>query len=223
MKSLTAEIFSWFHLSNVFLLFLSLLVNVGLVSWHFYTSLKYETRYDSLMADNQAIRTHIALLGEHGAIREIVMEKLPTVAPNDQAKIAFEIYEGSRRTGIPSWLILAIIETESGWKLDATSPVGAQGLMQIMPATGMAYARITGITVSNLQQLYDPVTNIRLCIQVLYDNHVASMMQGLSPQGDYTRALWMYNSGGKPGAGEEYARKVMSVAAPYQKRLRTSE
>jgi len=49
-------------------------------------------------------------------------------------------------------LVHAIIEIESGWRLDAESPKGAVGLMQLMPATAAAFG---------VRNRYDVRQNIR--------------------------------------------------------------
>lgn len=40
---------------------------------------------------------------------------------------------------VPSDLVVAIIEAESAWQPNAVSPKGAAGLMQLMPATAVAF------------------------------------------------------------------------------------
>jgi hypothetical protein len=45
------------------------------------------------------------------------------------------VAEASRRFGIPEAWIRAVMRSESGGDLNATSPKGAMGLMQVMPAT----------------------------------------------------------------------------------------
>ena len=58
--------------------------------------------------------------------------------------------------------VAAVIYSESHFNLSATSPVGARGLMQIMPRTGLGIARHLGEESSyNPAKLYDPETNIR--------------------------------------------------------------
>ncbi len=45
----------------------------------------------------------------------------------------------SRQYGIDAAVLRALIHAESGFRVDATSPKGAQGLMQLMPDTARAY------------------------------------------------------------------------------------
>ncbi|MEM7480642.1 MAG: lytic transglycosylase domain-containing protein [Acidobacteriota bacterium] len=47
-----------------------------------------------------------------------------------------EIVEAAERYDLDSLLVAAVIEVESGFLPHAVSPVGAVGLMQVMPATG---------------------------------------------------------------------------------------
>jgi soluble lytic murein transglycosylase-like protein len=203
------KLFGWLHATH-FVATLAIVVGGGFLAFIVYEA----TSAISEMRDEQrSIVAYVRLLREEAAVREIVVEKLPKLDIDAQARLAFEIYDGARRNGIPSWLILAIIDQESTWGLDATSKAGAVGLMQLMPATGIAYARMNGIPQS-IESFRDPVINVRLCIQVLADNYQASVLADRSPKGDYTRALWLYN-----GRGEDYARRVMEKASKYQKRL----
>ena len=61
------------------------------------------------------------------------------------------IEEASEETGIPVQLIDAVIRTESGYRVEAVSRAGAQGLMQLMPETA------TSVGVSDP---FDPRQNI---------------------------------------------------------------
>ncbi|MCX9111679.1 transglycosylase SLT domain-containing protein [Aeromonas veronii] len=59
-------------------------------------------------------------------------------------------------------LLYAISRQESALYPLAQSPVGARGLMQLMPATAKETASKLGVPYRNEQQLFDPTMNIRL-------------------------------------------------------------
>ncbi len=89
------------------------------------------------------------------------------------------ILDAARKYGLEPDLLAAVIAVESGYRTDAVSPKGAQGLMQLMPAT----ARELDVT-----DPLDPRQNIdagaRYLRQLLDDN-----------DGHYWRALAAYNAG----------------------------
>jgi soluble lytic murein transglycosylase-like protein len=105
-------------------------------------------------------------------------------------------------------LVKAIIANESGFNANATSNVGAQGLMQLMPGTA------AGLGVSNA---YDPAQNVwggTRYIKGLLDRF----------NGDVRKAVAAYNAG--PGAVEKYGgvppyaetqNYVQNVLASYEK------
>ena len=68
-------------------------------------------------------------------------------------KNAFDHYirQAAQTHGISEGLIKAVMHTESGFNVSARSPVGAQGLMQLMPATARRF---------NVSNAYDPQQNI---------------------------------------------------------------
>ncbi|WP_333608482.1 transglycosylase SLT domain-containing protein [Arsukibacterium sp.] len=67
-----------------------------------------------------------------------------------------DIQRSSDKANIAAAWAMAIARRESSFMTDANSPVGARGLMQIMPTTANYIAR-QPVTV---RQLYNPVTNI---------------------------------------------------------------
>ena len=61
--------------------------------------------------------------------------------------------------GVPREIVFAVINNESKFKPNASSPVGAVGLMQLMPQTAAEMARRAGMELTSLE---DPEQNIRL-------------------------------------------------------------
>lgn len=77
-------------------------------------------------------------------------------APPGEADIAGDVAEASQRFGIPEPWIWSVIRAESGGRIDAVSPAGAQGLMQIMPATWQALRARHGLG----SDPFDPRDNV---------------------------------------------------------------
>ena len=72
------------------------------------------------------------------------------------------IEANAHRYGIdPGW-VLGVIRQESAFIEDARSPVGAVGLMQLMPETGRRVARRLNIKIEGSHSLYNVDNNIRL-------------------------------------------------------------
>ena len=63
--------------------------------------------------------------------------------------------------GLPPYLVAGIIRQESAFDPRATSPVGARGLMQLMPATAREMSRKVGLPYAP-ESLYRPEVSIRL-------------------------------------------------------------
>jgi len=61
------------------------------------------------------------------------------------------VLAAARRHGVSADLVRAVIHAESGFRSDAVSPVGARGLMQLMPATAEAMG---------VSDVHDPRQNI---------------------------------------------------------------
>ncbi|MBI4023195.1 lytic transglycosylase domain-containing protein [Candidatus Berkelbacteria bacterium] len=95
------------------------------------------------------------------------------------------------------FLVAAVVYAESRYRPTATSPVGARGLMQLMPLTGGGIAKRLGDTQFTLDDLYDPATNIR------YGTYHLQGLMGRY-QSNVEAALVGYNGGG--GAGDRFAR-----------------
>lgn len=74
---------------------------------------------------------------------------------------AEEIGKYSKEFSIEPQLVAAVVFTESSGRADAVSPVGAIGLMQIMPTTGEWIAHKLDIDGYSEAMLYQPEINVR--------------------------------------------------------------
>ncbi|WP_396267493.1 transglycosylase SLT domain-containing protein [Ideonella sp.] len=85
------------------------------------------------------------------------------VAPEPVARIVQEAWHVGQKAGIEPTLILAITAIESSFNPFAQSPVGAQGLMQVMTRVHNDKYQAFGGKLA----AFDPVTNLRVGVQVL--------------------------------------------------------
>ena len=125
------------------------------------------------------------------------LSKKYRVAPEPLGALVAEAYEVGARTRLDPTLILAVMAVESGFNPFAQSPVGAQGLMQVM--TGIhsdKYENFGGRLAA-----FDPVTNLRVGVKVLQEciQRAGSIEAGLK---FYVGAAHLESDGG-------YAEKVL--------------
>lgn len=85
------------------------------------------------------------------------------VAPEPISRLVQEAWTIGQRAGLDPTLILAIMAVESSFNPFAQSPVGAQGLMQVMTRVhDDKYVAFGGVHAA-----FDPVANLRVGVQVL--------------------------------------------------------
>ena len=129
------------------------------------------------------------------------LSKKYRVAPEPLSALVVEAYEIGSRTRLDPTLILAVMAVESGFNPFAQSPVGAQGLMQVM--TQIHSDKYEGF--GGKLAAFDPVTNLRVGAKVLLDciQRNGSVEDGLRA---YVGAANLPNDGG-------YAAKVLAEHA----------
>ena len=87
------------------------------------------------------------------------------VAPEPLAALVAEAYDIGKQTKLEPTLLLAIMAVESSFNPFAQSPVGAQGLMQVMTTIHSdKYANYGGSHAA-----FDPKSNLRVGVQVLQE------------------------------------------------------
>lgn len=71
------------------------------------------------------------------------------------------VFDTASEQQVDPYLVFAIIRAESKYQTAAESPVGAKGLMQIMPETAEWIAEQKGIEDFQAEDLHDPEVNIQ--------------------------------------------------------------
>ena len=111
-----------------------------------------------------------------GFVPDEVLDEVSVPAGGDLRELASA---AARRHGLDPDLVMAVVSVESGFRPQAVSPKGAQGLMQLMPRTA------SSLGVANA---LDPAQNL--------DGGTRHLGQLLTLYGgDVTRALAAYNAG----------------------------
>jgi soluble lytic murein transglycosylase len=108
------------------------------------------------------------------------------------------VREAAREFGADPALVYAVMREESHYRPEAVSPVGARGLMQIMPPTGERIAQGLGVDAFEADRLFQPATNIRFASYYL--RQLLKTFEGRRPL-----AIAAYNAG--PEVVSSWARK----------------
>ncbi len=137
-----------------------------------------------------------ALTREQAAVARWLSRRY-RVAPEPVSRLVQEAWAIGQQARLDPTLILAIIAIESGFNPFAQSPVGAQGLMQVMTRVhDDKYEAFGGVHAA-----FDPVSNLRVGVQVLKEGirRAGSIEGGLR---HYVGAALLDSDGG-------YAAKVL--------------
>jgi len=116
-------------------------------------------------------------------------------------RILSAVYENSVQYDIEPELILSVIMVESEFNPKAYSSVGAIGLMQVMPVTGIYVGRSLGYSIKNENDLYNIEKNIKI--------GVVFLKECIDRLGEH-RGLGYYYAGRHT---QHYNRYTMKIAA----------
>lgn len=166
-----------------------------------------------------------------GATKRALGESVLSVPPSyarrgSEAEYGKLIAGSARECGVDPNLVAAIIENESGFNTNARSGCGAQGLMQLMPATA------AGLGVDNA---YDPAQNIAggtkyIQGQLKRYGYFEPGATDASRRTAMIKAIAAYNAG--PGNVDKYGgvppfaetqNYVQNVMAAYERRSASSQ
>ncbi|HUQ98412.1 MAG TPA: transglycosylase SLT domain-containing protein, partial [Gemmatimonadaceae bacterium] len=151
---------------------------------------------EALQDSTRLVATAHALAGTDQAARSIALGKraLDQFGPTPtNYRLYFPVMEretliaSSKANGLDAVTVAALIRQESNFNPKATSPAGARGLMQLMPAVGKSIASAKGIGPWNPDMLYDPAINIKLGT-----SHLSALVRRYP---EVVKVLAAYNAG----------------------------
>ena len=108
-------------------------------------------------------------------VYNIVKSHRSDITDSEAWRVSEAILEESLKRNLDPMLVLAVIEVESRFQYSTISPVGARGIMQIMPDTGRFLTEAVGHELGlhpvayRPESLDDPILNIRMGVYYLYD------------------------------------------------------
>jgi soluble lytic murein transglycosylase-like protein len=146
-----------------------------------------------------------ALTRQQAAVAQWIARRYK-VAPEPIAALVQEAWAAGQKVGLDPTLILAIMAVESSFNPFAQSPVGAQGLMQVMTRVhDDKYVAFGGNHAA-----FDPITNLRVGVQVLKEciSRAGGLQEGLR---HYVGAALIEGDGGYVGrvlAEQGYLKRV---------------
>ncbi|MBT9489877.1 MAG: lytic transglycosylase domain-containing protein [Rubrivivax sp.] len=127
------------------------------------------------------------------------------VAPEPLSRLVQEAWSVGQKARLDPTLILAIMAIESSFNPFAQSPVGAQGLMQVMTRVhDDKYEAFGGVHAA-----FDPVSNLRVGVQVL--------KECIQRAGSLEEGLRYYVGGAISGQDGGYVAKVLFEQAHLQR------
>ena len=128
-----------------------------------------------LVASDRATAADPKELPKQQAAVALWLSKKYRVAPEPISALVTEAYDVGQRAKLDPTLILAVMAIESGFNPFAQSPVGAQGLMQVMTRIHSDKYQSFGGTFA----AFDPLANLRVGVKVLQDCiRVAGSIEG---------------------------------------------
>ena len=113
----------------------------------------------SKISELDAANAHLASVIR---LREILAENRIYLSRSNVESLASNVDKVSRKFGVDSDMIYAVIQTESAFDPMAMSDSGAMGLMQLLPSTAREVAAQLNIRWTDEKILWDPMTNLEM-------------------------------------------------------------
>lgn len=228
MKHVSRSLHSWIAKNVHITCALSSMLSVYLVA---YGSLTSQSAMVSVMRHSLDSQTAqgITLTPHEKKQVAFVASIIETASPSreDSNTLASLIVTESKRAKIDPLFVAAVIQAESSFKPKAVSHKGAQGLMQLMPATGKHLSKRLNVRLRDASALHDPRTNIKLGVAYLKELNQRF-------KGDKEHTLVAYNWGPTnvskaldgqkrfPKSSVKYARSILSRHSSWSMKMNRS-
>ncbi len=125
-------------------------------------TLSHARNPDDFVADiAPALPMPVVIFTREDAVAQQIVANSRTLSRGQALRTAQTLCQEARRLGYDPLLFLAVISVESSFDHLALSPVGAEGLMQLMPGTAEFLAERGKLSWAE-RQSFDPVLNVRL-------------------------------------------------------------
>lgn len=155
--------------------------------------------------EQRALARHVHYLAE--------LIRSTRIPAKEAINLSYAIVNQSNRLDFDPIFVAAVIKAESTFNARARSPVGALGLMQIMPNTGKHVSKISSATWHGEGRLKDPNYNIQLGIEYL--KYLRKKYRG-----NMELALIAYNWGpGKLNDALKYKKHIPKSTVKYARTI----
>jgi len=197
---------------------------ISSVSAHFYVSTQVKgfgntipqlkNSYKTLSANINKSKKKISFYSLVIDIQQLLDEFGMNVSNYSTYDLAYTIAKESKQHHIDPYLILAMIKTESSFRIKVVSYKGAVGLMQLLPDTAYYISdKRSDLNLNKRHELFDPVANIRVGI-----NYFAYLKDKFNGNEKY--AIMAYNFG--PTNLKKYLARNYSLPSFYYNRVMAS-
>ncbi len=175
-----------------------------------------QTQQDQLSGQHE----QIVALQQRLRILEAVEEMQSNLSPDEEVHLAHQVYHYSNQHNLDPLLVLSVIQVESEFSSEAVSPVGAMGIMQVMPATARYITERRGWSWPGESRLFDPSFNIRLATSYLSEliQKFESVEEALIAYNCGEGTMQALTASGMP-LPQTYAKRVMSIYDWLQRRF----
>lgn len=204
-----------------FLVILLTFTFISSVSAHYYVSSQIENlqkssnqlknSYNKISGKIKNSKAKVSFYSKVVDIQQLLEESNINIDDYSTSDLAYIIAKESEQNKIDPYLIVALIKTESSFRIKVVSYKGAVGLMQLLPNTAYYISdKVNDLKLNKRNELFNPVTNIKIGIN--YFSYLKDKFHG-----NEKYAIMAYNFG--PTNLKKYISRNYSLPHFYYNRV----